>query len=118
MAGPGGPFSDLVLIDSNLWPYGWNNPVGDVARAAGVVRDFGQECTALLTVGPELVGQFSIFIFSLALDALVKNTPLQESNRIPSSLVTATKTFLTSASAPSTSSCPDPMKTPVSCIQP
>jgi hypothetical protein len=116
MAGPGGSFNDILLLDPNQMPFGWANPNADVARAAGVVFKFVLANAALLAIGPELAEQVGNFLFILALDTLMESTPVQETNRIPSSLVTATKTFSTSTTtmASATSGCPDPTNTPVS----
>ncbi|KAH7068126.1 hypothetical protein BKA63DRAFT_521179 [Paraphoma chrysanthemicola] len=117
MAVPGGTFNDILLIDPNQMPFGWADPGADVARAAGVVVDFILAYAPLLVIGPELAEQIGNFLFILSLETLMGNKPVQETNRIPSSLVTATKTSPTSSttSASSTSGCPDPTKTPIWC---
>lgn len=96
--------------------FGWADPTADVARAAGVVVDFVLAYAPLLVIGPELAEQIGNFLFILALDTLVESKPVQETNRIPSSLVSATKTSIasTTTSVSSTSGCPNPTNTPVS----
>jgi hypothetical protein len=108
---PGGPFNDLLLLSPTNLPFGFADAAGATAQAAGVVADFVLAYAPMLTIGPELADQLSVYLFALAIDTIVQNIPLADQNRIQSSMVTTGTT--TSASSTS-SGCPDPTGTPVS----
>lgn len=110
MARPGGPFNDLLLLDPNQLPFGFADAAGAVAQAANVVADFVVAYAPMLSIEPALAEQLGTYLFALAIDTLIENSPLGENNRIQSSLVTTSTSLVTT----STSGCPDPTATPVS----
>jgi hypothetical protein len=116
---PGGTFNDLLLLSPTNLPFGFADAVGAVAQASGVVADFVQAYAPLLSIGPELADQLTVYIFALAMDTIVENIPLTNKNRIQSSMITiSTATGTTTSSSSSSSSCPDPVATPVSKLAP
>lgn len=114
MAGPGGPFNDLLLLRQDQMPFGFANGAGEAFRAANVVADFVLAYAPLLTISPEVANQIATYLLALAIDTIVENVPLKGENRIASSLVTTAPTA-TRTAAPTTSQtgCPDPTTTPV-----
>lgn len=118
MAGPGGPFHDILLLNPNNLNIGFADPAGDVARAAGVAADFVRDYAPLLgaaIVDPAFLEQLAFALFFLAIDTLMNGAPLDEKNRIPSSLIKTSPTpTATPTSSSSTKSCPDQTKSPVS----
>lgn len=107
---PQGPFNDLLLLNPNQLPFGFADTAGNVFRAANVVIDFVNAYAPLLAAPPELAEQLAVYVFALAIDTFVENTPLGSKNRIASSQITTETATHTSASASSTSSgaCPNP----------
>ncbi|KAI0004056.1 hypothetical protein F4779DRAFT_630464 [Xylariaceae sp. FL0662B] len=114
MAQPGGTFNDLLLLNPNQLPFGFANPAGEVAQAANVVVDFVLAYAPMLSIEPELAQQLGTYLFALAIDALVENIPLGETNRIKSSLVT-TSTATSPKPSSTKSGCPDPTASPLVC---
>jgi hypothetical protein len=119
MAGPGGPFNDLLLLRQDQMPFGFAEGAGEALHAANVVADFVLAYAPMLTITPEVANQLATYLLALAIDTIVENVPLKGENRIAASLVTTAATT-TKTTSPTTSQtgCPDPMTTPVSRSQP
>ena len=115
MAGPGGPFNDLLLLRPDQMAFGFADGAGEALRAANVVANFVLAYAPMLSITPEVANQLAAYLMALAIDTIVDNVPLKGENRIASSLITIASTATVTAS-PTTSEtgCPDPTATPVS----
>jgi hypothetical protein len=116
MAGPGGPFNDLLLINPAAMPFGFAKGVGKAARAAGIVDDFVLAYAPLLTIGDEVANRLATYLLVLAIDTIVDNVPLKGQNRIAASLITTSPTATATQTTTTTTAtgCPDPTDSPVS----
>ena len=111
MAVPGGPLNDLLLLDPTRLAFGFADAAGAVAQAANVAAGFVVAYAPILSIDPTLAEQLGTYLFALAINTLVENSPLGENNRIQSSLVT---TSTLSVTTPTSSGCPNPTTAPVS----
>ncbi len=85
MAGPGGPFNDLLLLNTGQVPFGFADAAGNVAQAANVVSGFVLDYSPMLAISSELGGELSTYLMALAIDTIVNNIPLKGKNRIEAS---------------------------------
>ncbi|KAB5578286.1 hypothetical protein GE09DRAFT_1089179 [Coniochaeta sp. 2T2.1] len=116
MAGPGGPFNDLLLLRQDQMAFGFAEGAGEALRAANVVADFVLAYAPMLSITPDVANQLATYLMALAIDTIVENVPLKGENRIASSLVTTGPTATQTASPTSSQTgCPDPKTTPLMC---
>jgi hypothetical protein len=116
MATPGGPFGDLLLLKHDQMAFGFADAAGKAKDALVVVKDFVLAYAPMLTIPEDLADQLATYLFALAIETVIEGVTLTEKNRIEASLV-VTGSLLpspVSTTTSSTSSCPDPEKTPVS----
>ncbi|KAK3317193.1 hypothetical protein B0T19DRAFT_434438 [Cercophora scortea] len=112
MAGQGGPFNDLLLLNFGQMHFGFADAAGEGLRAANVISDFVLAYAPLIAIGPELANELGTFLLALAIDTIVDNAPLNRENRIAASLIT---TSPTTTPTPTQTGCPDPENDPLFC---
>lgn len=85
---PGGPLSDIMLMDPKKHAFGFRESVGDVFRGANVLVNFVLSYRAMLSIERDKAVQVANYLFALGIIIYDEDQGLRERNRIKASLVT------------------------------